>query len=51
MNLEEERRLFYVGLNRAKERVLLTVSQNRPWAGLSPRRLSHFIGEMPSHLL
>ena len=51
MNLEEERRLFYVGLTRAKKRVLLTASENRSWAGPSPRRLSRFIGEIPAQLL
>jgi DNA helicase II / ATP-dependent DNA helicase PcrA len=48
---EEERRLFYVGLTRAKGRLLLTASENRPWAGPSPRPLSRFIGEMPAQLL
>lgn len=51
VNVEEERRLFYVGLTRARERLLLTASQNRPWAGPAPRRLSRFIGEMPARLL
>ncbi len=51
VNVEEERRLFYVGLTRAKERLLLTASENRAWAGPSPRRLSRFIGEIPAHLL
>lgn len=51
VNMEEERRLFYVGLTRARERLLLTASENRPWAGPSPRRLSRFIGEMPAQLL
>ena len=51
VNIEEERRLFYVGLTRAKERLLLTASKNRPWAGPAPRRLSRFIGEIPAHLL
>jgi superfamily I DNA/RNA helicase len=51
VNLEEERRLFYVGLTRARERLLLTASGTRPWAGPSPRRLSRFIGEMPAQLL
>ncbi len=49
--MEEERRLFYVGITRASERLLLTASENRPWAGPSPRRLSRFIGEIPAHLL
>ena len=51
VNVEEERRLFYVGLTRARERLLLTASGNRPWAGPSRRRLSRFIGEIPPHLL
>jgi len=51
VNVEEERRLFYVGITRAKERVLLTAAEHRPWAGPSPRRLSRFIGEIPAELL
>lgn len=51
VNVEEERRLFYVGLTRARERVLLTASENRPWAGPSPRRLSRFIAEIPARIL
>ena len=51
VNLEEERRLFYVGLTRARERLLLTASGMRAWAGPSPRPLSRFIGEMPAQLL
>jgi len=51
VNVEEERRLFYVGLTRARERVILTASETRPWAGPSPRRLSRFIGEIPAGLL
>ena len=51
VNVEEERRLFYVGLTRTGERLLLTASENRLWAGPSPRRLSRFIGEIPAQLL
>jgi DNA helicase II / ATP-dependent DNA helicase PcrA len=51
VNLEEERRLFYVGLTRAKERVLLTASGSRSWVGPAPRPLSRFIGELPAQLL
>ena len=51
VNVEEERRLFYVGLTRARERLLLTASGSRPWAGPPPRRLSRFIAEMPAQLL
>jgi len=50
-DLEEERRLFYVGLTRAQSRVFLTASENRPWAGPSPRGLSRFVGEIPEALL
>ena len=50
-DMEEERRLFYVGLTRAKEQLILTASENRSWAGPSPRPLSRFIGEIPAGLL
>jgi len=50
-NLEEERRLFYVGLTRARSRIIITASERRPWAGPSPRRPSRFIGELPEKLL
>jgi DNA helicase II / ATP-dependent DNA helicase PcrA len=51
VDLEEERRLFYVGLTRAKERLLLTASELLPWAGPSPRRFSRLIGGIPAQLL
>lgn len=52
-NLEEERRLAYVGITRAKERAIITYALNRrlhgTWQSTIPSR---FIGEMPSaHLL
>ncbi len=50
-DIEEERRLFYVGLTRAEERVILTASENRPWAGPAPRGLSRFIDEIPTNLI
>ncbi len=50
-DLEEERRLFYVGLTRARERVVLSASRTRPWVGPSPRPLSRFIGDIPSGLV
>ena len=50
-DVEEERRLFYVGLTRARERVVLTASDNRTWAGPSPRRLSRFVNEIPLNLI
>jgi DNA helicase-2/ATP-dependent DNA helicase PcrA len=50
--LEEERRLFYVGITRAKERLFMFCAANRmrfgSWIGNSPSR---FIGEIPAHLL
>jgi len=50
--LEEERRLFYVGITRAKERLFMFCAANRmrfgSWIGNSPSR---FIGEIPANLL
>jgi len=51
VDTEEERRLFYVGLTRAKERLLLTSSANRPWVGPFPRQRSRFVAEIPESLL
>ena len=50
--LEEERRLFYVGITRAKERLFMFSAANRmrfgSWIGNAPSR---FIGEIPTDLL
>jgi DNA helicase-2/ATP-dependent DNA helicase PcrA len=50
--LEEERRLFYVGITRAKERLFMFSAANRmrfgSWIGNAPSR---FIGEIPTGLL
>jgi DNA helicase II / ATP-dependent DNA helicase PcrA len=46
-NVEEERRLFYVGMTRAKQCVILTASGYRGWIGQGTRELSRFIGELP----
>jgi DNA helicase-2/ATP-dependent DNA helicase PcrA len=50
--LEEERRLFYVGMTRAKERLYLLTAANRmrfgSWTGNSPSR---FLSEIPDHLI
>jgi DNA helicase-2/ATP-dependent DNA helicase PcrA len=50
--LEEERRLFYVGITRAKERLFMFSAANRmrfgSWIGNAPSR---FIGEIPTNLL
>lgn len=50
-NIEEERRLLYVGMTRAKERVILTASRYRSWLGQGAQKLSRFIAELPSELV
>jgi len=50
-DVEEERRLFYVGLTRAKERVILTCSAYRSWMGQGARERSCFIAELPVDLV
>ncbi len=46
--LEEERRLFYVGLTRAKEKVYITLSKERSFFGKPiPSENSRFIDELP----
>lgn len=51
-DLEEERRLMYVGLTRAREFVLLTHSEIRTTYGTSTHQeMSRFIGEIPASLL
>ncbi len=50
-DVEEERRLFYVGLTRARERVILTSSARRPWACSDDHKPSRFITELPDELL
>lgn len=49
--VEEERRLFYVGLTRAKERLFLTYAFRRTsWAGSETRQVSKFLEDIPAHL-
>jgi len=51
-DVEEERRLFYVGLTRARERVVLTAARRRPWVGNGEQHtVSRFISELPAELL
>lgn len=51
-NIEEERRLFYVGITRAKKRLLLLHSKYRNTFGqMTTQRGSRFLQEIPSHLL
>ena len=51
-NLEEERRLCYVGMTRAKESLYLTASRHRfLWGASRPMRPSRFLYEIPSQYL
>jgi len=51
MELEEERRLFYVGMTRAKERLYLTCSaQRKTYSGTVWSQPSRFVEEIPEHL-
>jgi len=48
----EERRLFYVGITRAREHLILTYSRNRSRFGLSEGALpSQFLADLPRELL
>ena len=50
--LAEERRLFYVGMTRAKERLFLSHAAKRMLQGnLQPRNLSPFIHDIETNLL
>jgi DNA helicase-2/ATP-dependent DNA helicase PcrA len=50
--LEEERRLAYVGITRARERLVLTYAESRRMHGVeSYARPSRFLGEIPGELL
>ncbi len=50
--LEEERRLCYVGITRARERLYLTCADQRMMYGQTDRRLpSRFLEEIPEELL
>ena len=52
INLEEERRLCYVGLTRARERLILTRARNRVKRGKPiPRTPSRFLDDIPKDLL
>jgi DNA helicase-2/ATP-dependent DNA helicase PcrA len=50
--LEEERRLCYVGLTRAQERLYLTHADHRTlWGGTSYNPPSRFLDELPAELV
>lgn len=47
-SLEEERRLLYVGITRAKEHLLITYTRYRyTWGQMTEQRPSRFINELP----
>lgn len=51
-SMEEERRLLYVGITRAKERLLLTHSRYRTTYGqMLEQAPSRFLSELPTHLV
>jgi DNA helicase-2/ATP-dependent DNA helicase PcrA len=50
--IEEERRLFYVGITRAREKLILSMARTRLKAGKPvPTTPSRFLFEIPQHLL
>ena len=50
--LEEERRLAYVGITRAKEKLTISAARSRMVRGETQfNRVSRFVKEIPSHLL
>ncbi len=50
--MQEERRLFYVGITRAKDRLYLVYSQNRNLYGaVEPMLPSRYLEDIPSHLV
>jgi len=50
--LEEERRLCYVGMTRAEERLVLTHADRRAlWGGVAYNPPSRFLDEVPAHLI
>lgn len=50
--LEEERRLCYVGVTRARQKIYMTYAEKRSFAGMNgSKRPSRFIQEIPRHLI
>jgi DNA helicase-2/ATP-dependent DNA helicase PcrA len=50
--MQEERRLLYVGITRAKDRLFLVYAQNRSLYGYSePIEPSRYLMDVPAHLL
>lgn len=51
-SMQEERRLLYVGITRAKDKLYLTYAQNRMLYGYSEQAIpSRFLDDLPEHLL
>ena len=51
-DIQEERRLLYVGITRAKERLFLSRSRNRKFRGqYGPQLSSRFLSEIPNELV
>ncbi len=51
-DLEEERRLCYVGITRARERLCLTAAKQRlTWGTYERNRMSRFLSEIPQELM
>jgi DNA helicase-2/ATP-dependent DNA helicase PcrA len=52
MSLEEERRLLYVGMTRAKKKLSLTAAyMRRTWGQVQCHDVSRFLGEIPAHFV
>jgi DNA helicase-2/ATP-dependent DNA helicase PcrA len=51
MQLEEERRLFYVGATRARKELILTAARQRHRYGAGQAVPSRFLKEIPAHLM
>ena len=50
--IEEERRLFYVGVTRAKKKLIMTRCKHRAMRGkAAPRTLSRFLLDVPEALI
>lgn len=51
-DLEEERRLCYVGITRARHKLYCTYAESRQWHGVTSfRQMSRFLTEIPEELL